>query len=393
MHERCHGSGPGFSLILGHGSRGAATKMRHPAMALPVGTSPLYTRVDGPPAPRRPVLETRTRLEGPRQREPMAIGIGIIGTGKHGERYLRHLAEVPALRLVALCRRDRASGERQAREHGCCFHSEPEGLIADPAVEAVILVVPPTRNARLAAAVAHAGKALLIEKPLAATLAECRTIAGAVTARGVTAMVAHTLRFNSVVAAMRRALLEIGTLHAAVLTQSFEPSVLPWLDRHAESGGGIILHTGVHSFDLLRYLSGREASRVSAHAARVVTLETEDSFGAIVEMEGSGMLAMIGGSRATAGRSGAIALAGREGQLTGDHVLGTAAKRVGTSASPLAVGASIPTVRAALEEFAAALAARRAPAITLADGAAAVALAEACYRSIRSGKSEAVARL
>ena len=323
----------------------------------------------------------------------MAIGIGIVGTGKHGERYLRHLAEVPALRLVTLCRRDRARGERQAREHGCRFHPEPEGLIADSAVEAVILVVPPTLNVRLATVAARAGKALLIEKPLAATLAECRTIAGAVAARGVTAMVAHTLRFNVVVAAMRRALLEIGPLHAGILTQSFEPSALPWLDRRAESGGGIILHTGVHSFDLLRHLTGCEASRVSAHAARVVTRETEDSFGAIVEMEGNGMLAMVGGSRATAGRSGAITLVGREGQLTGDHVLGTAAKRVGTAASTLAVGDPIPTVRATLEEFAAALAARRAPAITLADGAAAVALAEACYRSIRSGGSEAVERL
>jgi predicted dehydrogenase len=323
----------------------------------------------------------------------MAIGIGIVGTGKHGERYLRHLVEVPALRLVALCRRNRDSGERQARAHRCRFHPEPEGLIADPAVEAVVLVVPPTLNRRLALAVAQAGKALLVEKPLAPTLAECRSIAGAVAAAGVTAMVAHTLRFNAVVAAMRDALPEIGSLHAAVLTQSFEPSTLPWLDRRAESGGGIILHTGVHSFDLLRHLTGREAARVSAHAARVLTRETEDSFAALVEAKGDGMLAMVGGSRATAGRSGAITLAGREGQLVGDHVLGTAAKRVGTSASALGVGAAIPTVRATLEEFAAALAARRAPAITLADGAAAVALAEACYRSIRSGRSEAVERL
>src|SRR5882724_3080211 len=61
----------------------------------------------------------------------MTIGIGIIGTGKHGERYLRHVAEVPGLRLAALCRRDRARGEEQARGSGCRFHAEPDALLAD----------------------------------------------------------------------------------------------------------------------------------------------------------------------------------------------------------------------------------------------------------------------
>jgi predicted dehydrogenase len=328
----------------------------------------------------------------------MTTGIGIIGTGKHGERYLRHVADVPGLRLAALCRRDRARGEAQARAFGCRFHAEPEALLADRDVDAAILVLPPTVNERVAIAAARAGKALLIEKPLAPTLAACGAIAAAVAAAGVPAMVAHTLRFNAVVAALAAARATVGPLHAAVLTQRFEPSALGWLDRAAEAGGGIILHTGVHSFDLLRHLTGREAVRVTASAARVVTRETEDDFGALIEMApaaagGDPILAMVGGSRATAGRSGAIELAGRDGQLVGDHVHGTAARLVGTRSEPLPVGAAVPTVLATLQELAAVLAARRPPAITLADGAAAVAIAEACYRSIAERRTVAVERL
>jgi predicted dehydrogenase len=323
----------------------------------------------------------------------MGIGVGVIGTGKHGARYLRHAAEVPGLHLAALSRRDRAAGESQAREHGCRFHPDPASLIADPAVDAVILVLPPTQNVAVATAAARAGKVLLIEKPLAPTLAECRAIAETVAATGVTAMVAHTLRFNVVVKAIASALGEIGPLHAAVLTQRFEPSSLPWLDRLSEAGGGIVVHTGVHSFDLLRHFTGCEAKRVSAQRRRVVTRETEDNFAAIVEMEGDGILGFVGGSRATAGRSGSIELAGSDGQLVGDHVRGTAAKLVGTSRTELAVGPPVPTVVATLREFAAALESGRSPAITLADGAASVALAEACYRSDRSGMPEAVERL
>jgi predicted dehydrogenase len=314
----------------------------------------------------------------------MAIGLGVIGTGKHGSRYLAHAADVPALRRVALTRRDREAGARQARECGCRFHGDPETLIADPDVEAVVLVVPPSLNVRLAELAARAGKALLIEKPLARTLAECRAIFEATSRAGVPVMVAHTLRFNAVVQAVRAALPSLGPLHAVALTQRFEPTSLVWLDRREESGGGIVMHTAVHGFDLLRYLTGREARRVTATATRVVTRDTEDNFAATIEMD-DGLRASVAGSRATAGRSGSIEVAGRDAQIAGDHVHGFAARLVGATRTPLAVGEPVMTVRATLAEFAAALVASRTPAITLADGAKSVAIAEACYRAIDRG--------
>src|SRR6266481_9854005 len=273
----------------------------------------------------------------------MALGVGIVGAGKHGERYLRHVADVPELRLVALVRRDRARGEAQARAYGCRFHGDAEQLIADADVDAVVLVVPPTLNAALASSAARAGKAILIEKPLATTLADCRRIAA---------------------------------------------STLAWLHTHAIAGRGIMLHTGVHSFDLLRHLTGDEARRVSTHTGRVATRDTEDNFAAAIEME-RGTLALVGGSRATAGRSGAIELAGRDGQLVGDHVHGHAATLIGTARRELTIGEPIATVAAVLREFAAAVRERRPPAVTIADGAAAVAIAEACYRAARHGRSAA----
>ncbi len=321
----------------------------------------------------------------------MAIGFGIIGTGKHGARYLKHMMDVPDLRLAAITRRDRAAGERQAVEYGCRYHATAEDLIADPAVEAVALVVPPTLTERFAVATARAGKALLIEKPLAPTVAECRRIAEAVDRAGVTAMVAHTLRFNEVVQTLRAALPTIGPLHAIVLTQRFEVSALPWLDRRVEAGGGIVLHTGVHGFDLVRYLTGREALRVAAVTNAVATRDTEDNFGATIELDG-GVIASVSGSRATAGRSGSIEIAGRDGQLVGDHIHGLAARLIGATRTELPRPAAVMTVPAAMQELAAAIAAARAPAISLADGTGAVAIAEACYRSFASGRLEAVER-
>src|SRR5207247_849207 len=79
---------------------------------------------------------------------------------------------------------------------------------------------------------------------------------------GVPVLRAHTLRWNAVVRAIRERLPSLGPLRALYLNQRFEVSSLPWLDDPRTAGGGIILHTGVHSFDLVRWVTGHEVARV-----------------------------------------------------------------------------------------------------------------------------------
>src|SRR5260370_22980566 len=94
------------------------------------------------------------------------------------------------------------------------------------------------------------------------------------------------------------------------------------LDRRGESGGGIVLHTGVHSFDLLRFLTGCEVARVWCRTAQIITRETEDSFAMTCQLSNPSLVATIAGSRAMAGRAGLVALAGARGHLLPDHVHG-----------------------------------------------------------------------
>src|SRR5512134_109355 len=106
------------------------------------------------------------------------LGIGIIGAGKHGVRYANHLAhEVPGAALVAICRRNRAEGEAVAAAHGCAFHDDWHALIDDPRVGAIVTVVPPVLNREIAEAACRARKPILLEKPVAATVADGRRIA------------------------------------------------------------------------------------------------------------------------------------------------------------------------------------------------------------------------
>lgn len=319
------------------------------------------------------------------------MGVGLIGVGKHGIRYAQHvLRDCPELRLVAVARRDLDAARRQAADWGCRIYGDYRELIASADVEAVIVVVPPTLHVDIIEAAAAAGRAVLLEKPAAVNTTDGQRMLRAVRAKGIPVMVAQTLRYSSVVRVLMEARARIGRLHALRLSQRFEPSRPGWIDDPAVSGGGITLHTGVHSFDLARVLSGLEAERVSCEMAAVATRHTEDNFSAVISMGGGAVLASIGGSRATASRSGPIELAGEDGQLIADHVFNTVQLVHKTTVSPLEVPPAVPTVRETLHAFSTALRAGKPMPIPLEDGLRAVAIAEACYRAAHSARAEAV---
>jgi predicted dehydrogenase len=319
------------------------------------------------------------------------IRFGLIGAGKHGSRYAKHIVEdIPQAELVALCRRDRHEGEQIAARYRCDYYADYRDLLEDHSIDAVVIAVPPSLHGMIVPAACQAGKHLLLEKPFAVSVDEGQRLRTAITASGVRCMVAHTLRFNTVVHTLKEHIAEIAPLHSCYLSQRFEPSPLLWLDRKAESGGGIVLHTGVHSFDLLRFLSGGEVTTVDCETRSVVTTETEDNFTMLCRLMDPAnhheMAGVVAGSRSTASRSGLIELSGEHGQLVGDHHHGFAYLINGSERTPLPIEPAVPTVREVVRSFVDGLQQGTPFPITPDDGLRAVAIAEACYRSAASGQ-------
>jgi len=142
----------------------------------------------------------------------------------------------------------------------------------------------------------------------------------------------------------------------------------------------------VHSFDLVRYLTDAEVTRVWCRTGRVVTTRTEDNFVATLDLAGSDALVSVSGCRATAGRSGLVDAACRDGQLVADHQLHFAWRTRVLERTPIDLPPAVPTVRATLESFAALLQAGTTPPTTLTDGVCSVMIAEACMRSAAEGR-------
>lgn len=319
------------------------------------------------------------------------LGLGLIGLGKHGSRYARHICQdLPSVRLAAIARHNFDLARSAAAEWGCCAYADYRELIAAPEVDAVIVVVPPTLHAEIIEAVAAQRKPVLLEKPAAPTVAEGRRMLRTVGAAGIPVMVAQTLRYNGVVKVLLEHRDRIGRIHALRFNQCFEPSRPGWIDEPDVAGGGMTLHTGVHCFDLVRLLSGLEVDRVSCEVASVRTKATEDNFTAVLRLGGGAALACVSGSRATDSRSGGIELAGERGQLLGEHVLNIASELHGITATPLPVPPAVPTVREVIRDFAAAVLRGAPMPIPLQEGLRAVAIAEACYHASGSGHAVSV---
>lgn len=320
-------------------------------------------------------------------REP--IRFGLVGLGRHGERYARHLlADLPEATLTALCRRDRVAGEAFARQHGVAFYSDHRALLESGTIDALAVVVPPDRCSDICVEALGRRIPVLVEKPMGHTAAAARAIVAATEACGVPLMVAQTLRFDTVVGAIKARIPEIGRMHAIALSQRFEPSDRTWIDR--EGPGGIVLNTGVHGFDLVRFLTGSEVTEVICATARVVTRETEDQFAAILRMRSGPALATVDGSRASGGRSGRVEVVGEHGQLVGDHVLGHLSLVRGREWTPIPLPPSVPTVRECLAAFCRVLRDGAPPPVTARDGLRALEIVEACHRSAAAGKPVAV---
>ncbi len=308
------------------------------------------------------------------------LKVGIIGPGRHGARYAAHiLNDLPGLSLAAISRRS-PDGEAQAREWGAAWHGSWPALVADPRVDAVVAAATPDINPALALACAGQGKPLLVEKPLAVTADAAASMIRAFEEKNVPLTVGQTLRFNSTIRALREHLPEVGRLHSCSADQRLEPPFHKWLDDPGAAGGGVILHTAVHTFDALRFITGREVARVRAAAYRRGTTHLEDLFTAQLEL-GDGVPGLVEASKVGLARSGRFEFVGSRGTLRGDQVYGTLEFVGARGPEPRPQEPPVPTLIPLLRQWEACLRGRGANPVPAAEGLAAVRICEACMRS------------
>jgi predicted dehydrogenase len=213
-----------------------------------------------------------------------ALGIGLVGLGQISRAHRAGYAQAgERARVVAVCDQDGARAAEVAAELGARPYTSLRELLADPDVAAVDLTLPHDVHFAAASAALSAGRHVLVEKPLALSSDQCRSLIEQARESRLALGVGENTRFVAAYVAVER-LLRAGALGEPRLARTFvsgsEVTRLRdaslWKGRQAGSGGGTIIDAGPHSFYLLRWLLGELATVRAFHHRLVVESEVED---------------------------------------------------------------------------------------------------------------------
>lgn len=213
------------------------------------------------------------------------IGIGVIGSGFMGRTYTETINKY--------CRRGRvravAVGSRAgqlARDYGIDLEPSVDSLLARKDIHAVFIATPHHVHAEQSIAAARAGKHILLEKPMACTVANCDAILDACKKANVQCSIAFTQRMRICNIRAKQIIDEgrIGKIQQIASTQLLGGGVgtLPGWQSDSANLGTLFGH-GIHNFDSIRWLSGQEIKTAYAKCT---------SFEPAVKVEGSSMVLM-----------------------------------------------------------------------------------------------------
>ncbi len=200
------------------------------------------------------------------------IGVGIIGYGYAGRCWhaplIRH---TPGLALRAVCSRSRELRAQAARELGIATYDTSTALLADPAVELVVVATPHDTHAPLTIAAAEAGRHVVVEKIMCLSVAEGEAMIAAAKRAGTLLTVFQCRRWDSDFLTIRSVLAagllgDIYTVEASVGSQLPPPSYAaprPWRS-YAAHGGGPLRDWGAHLLDQAVMLYGAAPQAVFA---------------------------------------------------------------------------------------------------------------------------------
>lgn len=220
------------------------------------------------------------------------FGIGVIGAGMGAKPHALALQSLAKdIAVLGVYRRDAAQRAAFCSTYGFPEAESYEALLADPRLDAVLVLTPPNAREAIVAAAAKAGKPVLLEKPVERTLAAAERIVALCDAADVTLGVIFQHRFRRASRYLAEAVAEnrYGRLEAVHL-------VVPWWrpqegyydqpgrGTFAQDGGGVLITQAIHSLDLMLSLCG-EVSAVTAMAktTRLHQMETEDFVSAGLE--------------------------------------------------------------------------------------------------------------
>jgi predicted dehydrogenase len=208
------------------------------------------------------------------------VQLGIVGLGRWARVLTRAAAKSDKLKIVSGFSRSEEKRQSFERDMGVPAAPDLKSMLADPAIQGVILTVPNEQHLPVARDVARAGKHVYTEKPIASTLEEGLEIADLEAKHGISVTVGHSARLMGGIRRIRAAI-DAGELgRVAFIEANFSneraleltPQTWRWYKHRAP--GGPLSQLAIHQFDVLNYLGG-EITEASSMASKLSPVGAE----------------------------------------------------------------------------------------------------------------------
>jgi UDP-N-acetylglucosamine 3-dehydrogenase len=245
------------------------------------------------------------------------LRVGLAGLGSMGRNHLRVLRARPGCQLVAVAdpvSEVLAAATSNADGPDAQGFSEPLAMIAEADLDAVVLAAPTTSHRALALAAIERGLAVLIEKPLAASVDEGLEILVAARRCGVPVQVGHVERFNPAVLELGRLLGE-GWLSTIYAIASRRAGPFPARIRDV----GVTIDLATHDADILSWVAGERPNRVYAELAQRIHASHEDLLFGLLRFP-SGATGMLDVNWLTPAKRRQLTVVGEEGMFELDYL-------------------------------------------------------------------------
>src|SRR5581483_4951817 len=196
------------------------------------------------------------------------LNLGVIGLGRAFTLMLPTFAADPRIALVAACDPRGEARQRFTTELGAKVFEDAEALCADADVAAVYVASPHRFHLAHVKLAAKHKKHVMVEKPMALAIADCREMIAATRAAGVKLLVGHSHSFD-LPYARTRAMIQSGAFGRVRMINALNFTDFLYRPRRPEeldtnAGGGVVFSQAAHQVDIVRLLSGSKAKSVRA---------------------------------------------------------------------------------------------------------------------------------
>lgn len=200
---------------------------------------------------------------------PKKVKVGVIGLGNMGRHHANHYASIPMAELVAVCDINPDLVNQFSAQHRCRGYSDLTAMLASESLDAVSIIAPTQLHYALAKQVMMQGVSVLVEKPIAETVAQADELIALAKQQQVVLTVGHIERFNPAVMALKACLPDIGDL---ITIHTKRAAVFPSQIRDAN----VMIDLAVHDIDIISWLFGTQPVKVERISGGAFLKNRED---------------------------------------------------------------------------------------------------------------------